>query len=157
MEKTSAAISLHRGLRSLLTCRFLSANHIRKLVCVQGIVTRCSLKRPKVKKTVHYCAEEKRNYVREYHDATSLDHLPTRTLSLLITLAVTYMSRDQQDHPVVTEYGLSVYRDHQTIGLQEMPEHAPPGQLPRSIEVILDGDLVDTVKPGDRVRVGLIK
>ncbi len=128
-----------------VTPRGLRAKLISKMVCVEGIVTKASLVRPKVVKSVHYCKETKKQVKREYRDAMSLSKDgPTTSV---------YPTKDEHGNPYQTEYGLCVYKDHQTVTLQEMPESAPMGQLPRSVDVILEGDLVDRVKPGDRVRM----
>ena len=41
-------------------------------------------------------------------------------------------TREDEGHLLVTEYGKCRYKDNQVVGLQELPETAPPGQLPHS-------------------------
>lgn len=126
--------------------RTLRATHISKMISVEGIVTRCSLVRPKMLRSIHYCADTQLFSMREYRDAT------TSTSNLPPTTSLTPQT-DTEGHLLETEYGYCTFRDHQRISIQEMPERAPAGQLPRSIDVILDDDLVDKCKPGDRVQL----
>ncbi|XP_028653055.1 zygotic DNA replication licensing factor mcm3-like [Erpetoichthys calabaricus] len=127
-----------------VTPRTLASSFLGTVVCVEGIVTKCSLVRPKVVRSVHYCPATKKTMERKYTDMTSLDAFPSSAI---------YPTKDEENNPLETEFGLSIYKDHQTISIQEMPEKAPAGQLPRSVDIVLDNDLVDTVKPGDRVQV----
>ncbi|CAJ1077313.1 DNA replication licensing factor MCM3 [Xyrichtys novacula] len=127
-----------------VTPRTLTSRLLGSMVCVEGIITKCSLVRPKVVRSVHYCPATKKTMERKYTDMTSLDAFPSSAI---------YPTKDEENNPLETEFGLSIYKDHQTITVQEMPEKAPAGQLPRSVDIILDNDLVDVVKPGDRVQV----
>lgn len=47
----------------------------------------------------------------------------------------------------------SEFIDWQRVVVQEKPEDVPGGQMPRSIEVQLTHDLVDSARPGDRVTI----
>lgn len=127
-----------------VTPRSLSAQYLGSIVACEGIVTKCSLVRPKIVKSVHYCPSTKKTIERKYTDLTSFDAFPSSSV---------YPTKDEDGNLLETEYGLSVYKDHQTFTIQEMPEKAPAGQLPRSVDVIVDNDLVDQCKPGDRVQV----
>jgi DNA replication licensing factor MCM3 len=174
-----------------LSPRELGSAQLGSLVKVYGIVTKCSLVRPKLVKSVHYCPDTQVSMAREYRDVTALVGLPT---------GASYPTRDAEGHLLVTEYGRCRYRDNQVITMQELPETAPPGQLPHSgaflcfvfgvlwlgghggrgqrirsvtrpinnhqsrhqpsppppittVDIVLENDLVDAVKPGDRVAV----
>lgn len=140
---------IHVGLkgnfgRNEVSPRELSSSFLGKTVSLFGIVTKCSLVRPKVVKSVHYCEVTKSFMAREYRDVTASSGLPTGSA---------YPQRDDNNNLLTTEYGLCRYRDSQMISIQELPETAPPGQLPHSAEVILENDLVDKCKPGDRISV----
>jgi len=127
-----------------VTPRTLNASNLGNLVCLEGIITKCSLVRPKVVKSVHFCPATGKTLERAYTDLTSFEAYPS---------TAAYPTQDDDGNPLQTEFGLSKYKDHQTMSVQEMPEKAPAGQLPRSVDIIVDNDLVDQAKPGDRVQI----
>ncbi|MEX0569497.1 MAG: AAA family ATPase, partial [Candidatus Njordarchaeota archaeon] len=45
------------------------------------------------------------------------------------------------------------FEEYQEIVVQELPEELPPGKLPESCTIIVYGDLVDKVRPGDRIKI----
>lgn len=137
----------------ILSPRDLYARSLNRLVAVEGIITRQSALRPRILETVHFCPRTGRFSRKEYRDQLSpmIDsaHLPTVNVMPLT---------DMEGNPLRTELGLSSFVDSQCCILQETPESAPAGQLPRSVELRLDDDLVDSVKPGDRiVAVGMYR
>jgi DNA replication licensing factor MCM3 len=130
----------------VLSPRELYARHLNTMVALEGIVTRQSTNRPRVLETVHYCPETNKFTKKEFRDQLTpmidSSHLPT----------VNVMPKtDMEGHALRTELGLCTFMDSQCAVLQEAPERAPTGQLPRNVEVRFDDDLVDAVKPGDRV------
>jgi len=144
--------------RNMISPRGLTADLSNQLVCVQGIVTRMSIVRAKLEASVHYCEETKNGTVRDYVDQYSLSlnnsNLGNGNLAQDSKVAPytsnTVPKKDNHGNPYSFEYGLSSFRDFQTILVQEPPERTPVGQLPRSVEVVVRDDLVDKVKPGDR-------
>ena len=152
----------------LVSPRGLTAELTNQYVGVQGIVTRISEVRPKLVYSVHYCEETKHGNVKEYNDQMKIaessstygqplnGNFESGKASGFMSNAIP--TRDINHNPLTFEYGFSKFKDQQVILLQEPPERTPLGQLPRSVEVVLEGDLVDKVKPGDRIQVnGIFK
>lgn len=59
----------------------------------------------------------------------------------------------QSNGPFTLNSEHSVYRNYQTLTLQETPGSVPAGRVPRYKEVILLADLIDVARPGDEVDV----
>ena len=79
-----------------VTPRSLSARNLNNLMCLEGIVTKCSLVRPKVTKSVHYCPTTKKSIERQYSDLTSLEAYPS---------SGAYPTKDEEGNALETEYG----------------------------------------------------
>jgi DNA replication licensing factor MCM3 len=107
-----------------LSPRKLLSSYLNHLVTVVGIVTKCSLVHPKMVRSVHYCQATRKFTTRHYVDETDLEGIPSQSNVM--------PARDEQDNPLSTEIGLCKFVDNQRVTLQELPETAPPGQLPRS-------------------------
>ena len=136
----------------LVSPRGLTADLTNQYVGVQGIVTRISDVKPKLVYSVHYCDETKHGNVKEYNDQMKIAET-TNTYGQPLNgnfesgnangfMNNAIPTRDINQNPLTFEYGFSKFKDHQIVLLQEPPERTPLGQLPRSVEVVLEGDLV---------------
>lgn len=150
--------------KNLVSPRGLTSSLTNQFVGVQGIVTRISIVRPKLVFSTHYCEQTKQGRTKEYFDQYSIQNQSDNLLLANIQgkaanyLSNTVPTKDEFQNPLSFEYGFSQFKDFQVLLVQEPPERTPVGQLPRSVEVILEEDLVDRVKPGDRIQAtGIFK
>lgn len=120
--------------------RSLCTQHTNKLVKVAGVVTKRSTVRNQVKRLWVRCA--KCNLpAGPFEVAEEKDLRPSACLECA--------SRG----PWRVDRQSTIYQNHQTISLQESPSSVDAGKMPRSREVVLTGDLVDTVRPGDELEL----
>jgi len=123
--------------------RKLRAIHINKFISVEGIVTRMTPVKQQLTVALFKC--------RECGEEIEVEQVG-RGLSAPSSCPVCQAEgRKRSSFDLILER--SKFIDWQKFILQEKPEELPPGQLPRSLEVILKDDLVDAVRPGDRVTV----
>ncbi len=123
--------------------RGLRAKHISTLVWSNGILVRCSTIRPKIIKASFEC-----NICGAQFD---IIQLTSRIRWPKFCVNKRCKARAQTDFRLLSKS--SEFIDWQSVMIQEIPEDLPAGRIPRSVQAILTHDLVDTVKPGDRVKL----
>lgn len=158
MQIAESANELETGIRiyfegnlgkNTVTPRGLKSRLVNKLVKVQGIVISASKVRPRLLQSTHYC--EKTNSFSQYQ---YLDQMGLRRNELeQDNFKDSVPLYDNENNPMQMEFGLCDYKDVQILQIQEMPENVPTGLLSRAVEVMVQEDLVDTAKPGDRVQI----
>jgi len=119
--------------------RAIRAKHIGKLLRVSGIMMRASEVKPLLVQAMFQC-----RICDERIPQTQEDGRYTEPVRCPLCDKKTPMRLLAQE---------SLFRDWQKVRIQESPDELPPGQMPRSVDIILEGDIVDISRPGDLVKV----
>ena len=132
-----------KNVRNNVPLRLLRSEFIGKFISVDGLVRKTDEIHPRILSAVFECRSCMR--IHEVQQKSNIIHEPAvctecggRSFKLL------------QDE--------SKYMDTQTVKLQEPLENLSGGDQPRQINIILEDDLVDTLTPGDKIRItGILK
>ncbi|CCG83554.1 DNA replication licensing factor mcm2 [Taphrina deformans PYCC 5710] len=122
------------------TLRELRQIHLNGLVKVSGVVTRRTGVNPQLKYVKFNCVKCGEILGPFYQDAVS-------------EVKISYCQNCQSRGPFTVNSEKTIYRNYQTMVLQESPGTVPAGRLPRSRKVVLLWDLVDSAKPGEEVEI----
>jgi replicative DNA helicase Mcm len=126
-----------RGLPAETPLRRIGAEHIGRLVMVNGIIVRSTAVLPLLIKSAYRCTSCGEMILLEQTD--EFLRVPSDCPSCNRRRGFELVPRE------------SVFIDSQRLTIQERPEELPAGQLPRQVNVELRDDVVDIARPGDRV------
>ena len=125
-----------RSLTDLVPLRKVDTSYIDHMIAISGMVVRTSELRPMMTEAAWLCPSGHLTY--EMQDDLALKRPPKCELCG----EVRNFELDRRH---------SRFIDFQVVRVQELPEELPPGQLPQFFDVNVEGDIVNTARPGDRV------
>jgi replicative DNA helicase Mcm len=125
-----------RGLPDLVPLRKVDTSHIDHMIAISGMVVRTSELRPMMTEGAWVCPSGHLTY----HEQDDLQLKRPPRCELCGEIRNFELDRRH-----------SRFIDFQVVRVQELPEELPPGQLPQFFDVNLEGDIVNTARPGDRV------
>ena len=123
--------------------RNLRGFHVNRLVNISGVVTRRSTLLPCLRVLFVDCMQC--GFLCGPFEVLGTDDAKMP--------APNHCSQCQSRGPFQVNREEAIYRNFQRITVQESPGSVPAGRMPRSKEIFLTGDLVDSVRPGDSVEV----
>lgn len=127
------------NLQDVHQLRDLDPSHIDQLIAVQGMVTRVSAVIPDLKQGFFVCS------------------LCRATCEVMIDRGRIEEPKScpncQNKYCMSMVHNRCLFMDKQMIRLQETPDEIPEGETPQAITLFGFQDLVDAVRPGDRVEV----
>ncbi|HVC26911.1 MAG TPA: LAGLIDADG family homing endonuclease [Nitrososphaerales archaeon] len=132
-----------RGVTDRVNLRKVDTSHLDKMIAFAGMLVRTSELRPLLVDAAFVCPDG--HTTRVIQEGPSIKKPAkcegcdeTRNFEL-----------DQKD---------SAFIDSQILRVQELPEELPPGQLPRFFDIDVEGDIVNTARPGDRaIMTGIVR
>ncbi|KAJ2057494.1 MCM DNA helicase complex subunit mcm6 [Coemansia sp. S146] len=128
------------GLPSVHRVRELRADKIGTLACIGGTVTRTTEVRPELVSGIFRCGEcgtESGSVAQQFRYTEP---------------AVCENGVCQNRTAWTLDVGRSSFADWQRVRVQENAAEIPAGSMPRTLDVIVRGDAVERVKPGDRAQ-----
>jgi replicative DNA helicase Mcm len=141
-ERVEAVTVRFRGLPETTPLRTLGSDHIGRLVMVEGIIVRASPVKPLVIEAAFKCKR-----------CETVTRVSQSGPFLSFPVACGQPDCNRRG-PFIFIQEASKFIDSQELRIQELPEDLPPGQLPRWVEVKLEGrEIVDIARPGDRICV----
>lgn len=120
--------------------RDLKLDKLNKLVSFIGIVTRTTTVRPELKNGIFECAMCK---------TVSAPIKQTNRYTVPLICA-NHLCTNKTNWKLLIEQ--SEFTNWQRINVQEVNEEIPAGSLPRSVDVIVRDELVERIRPGDKLR-----
>ncbi len=125
-----------RALPDLVPLRKVDTSFIDHMIAISGMVVRTSELRPMMTEAAWLCPSGHLTY--EAQDDLALK----KPAKCELCGEIRNFELDRRH---------SRFIDFQVVRVQELPEELPPGQLPQFFDVNVEGDIVNTARPGDRV------
>ncbi|MFW9798865.1 MAG: minichromosome maintenance protein MCM [Candidatus Thorarchaeota archaeon] len=124
--------------------RYIRSKHIGRLIRIDGIMMRASEVKPLLVNATFLCRVCMAEIPQEQEEGRYTEPPQCPTCG--------------KKTPMRLLLEKSRFIDWQKVRIQESPEELPAGQMPRSVDVVLKGDIVDISRPGDMVRItGLLQ